>query len=124
AAPAAAPAAASGTGTVKVEDLLTAMNHLSDGATQYLGKMIVANTWKQSRPDHPWLAQFDIQKDGHFALPGADAAATPDQQQWVRDWVRAFLDRSSRTIRNFKEMVEEEGVLSPQEIALLVGDTA
>jgi len=120
AAPNAPPAPAAS--AVKVADLLAAMNRLSDGATQYLGKIIVANTWKQSRPDQPWLAQFEIQKDGHFALPGADAPVTPDQQQWVRDWVQAFLDRSSRTIRNFKDMVEEEGVLSAQEMALLLGD--
>ncbi|QQE64530.1 hypothetical protein GFS31_12110 [Leptolyngbya sp. BL0902] len=107
---------------VSVADLLAAMNHLSDGATQYLGKIIVANTWKQSRPDQPWLAQFEIQKDGHFALPNAAETITPEQQQWVRDWVNAFLDRGSRTIRNFKSMVGEGGTLSPQEVALLVGN--
>lgn len=118
--PAAIPTAAPT--TVSVADLLAAMNHLSDGATQYLGKIIVANTWKQSRPDQPWLAQFEVQKDGHFVLPNPTEPITPEQQQWVRDWVSAFLDRGSRTIRNFKGMVGEGGILSPQEVALLVGD--
>lgn len=107
---------------VRGSDLVAALNHLSDGATQYLGKIIVANAWKQSRPDQPWLTQFEINKDGHFSLPNAAEPITPEQQQWVRDWVQAFLDRGSRTIRSFKGIIGD-GVLSPQEVALLVGNT-
>lgn len=116
-----APAAA-GRAVVRGSDLIAALNHLSDGATQYLGKIIVANAWKQSRPDQPWLAQFEINKDGHFSLPNAAEPITPEQQQWVRDWVQAFIDRGSRTIRSFKGIIGD-GVLSPQEVALLVGNT-
>ncbi|MFH7245530.1 MAG: hypothetical protein ACHWZW_22065 [Spirulina sp.] len=110
---------AAGSRVVSGNDLIAALNHLSDGATQYLGKIIVANAWKQSRPDQPWLTQFEISKDGHFSLPNAAEPVTPEQQQWVRDWVKAFIDRGSRTIRSFKGIIGD-GVLSPQEVTLLV----
>ncbi len=118
--PSASPTA--GSNVVSGADLITALNHLSDGSTQYLGKIIVANAWKQSRPNQPWLAQFEINKDGHFSLPNAAESVTPEQQQWVRDWVKAFIDRGSRTIRSFKGIIGD-GLLSPQEVALLVGNT-
>ena len=120
------PAPAPAPATVSMADLVAAMNHLSEGATQYLGKIIVTNTWKQARPDHPWLEQFELQKDGHFALPSQTNPATPvtpEQHQWVRDWVRAFMVRGSRTFRNFQDLLAD-GLLSPHEVALLVGDKA
>lgn len=110
---------------VRMADLVAAMNHLSEGATQYLGKIIVANTWKQARPDHPWLEQFELQKDGLFVLPSPASETipvTPEQHQWVRDWVSAFMVRGSRTFRNFQGLMGD-GLLSPQEVALLVGDS-
>lgn len=117
---AAASAAAPSEAAVSLADLTAALNHLSEGATQYLGKIIVANTWKQSRPDQPWLAQFEIQKDGHFSLPAHGDPVTPEQHQWVREWVNAFIERGSRTIRNFRDVIGD-GLLSPQEIDLLLG---
>jgi hypothetical protein len=99
--------------------LLEALNHLSDGAVQYLGKMIVANTWKQARPSHPWLEQFVLDKDGHFTASfDGRTPLTPEQQQWVKDWVTAFLGRGGRTIRNFPTLVSQ--TLPPQEQALLL----
>lgn len=105
---------------VSLTDLTDALNHLSEGAIQYLGKIIVANTWKQSRPDQPWLAQFDIQKDGHFSPPANVNHISPEQHQWIREWVNAFIERGSRTIRNFRDVVGD-GLLSPQELDLLMG---
>jgi len=101
-------------------EMIEALNHVSEGATPYLGKIIVANTWKQSRPDHPWLAQFDIQKDGHFVMvPLLAEPLTAEQQQWIRDWVAAFIERGGRTIRNFRGLVSDQ--VSPQDKALLFG---
>lgn len=114
-----APAPPVGTGYAEV---LAALNHLSEGATQYFGKVIVANTWKQSRPNQPWLAQFEIQKDGHFVIhPLPSGTLTPEQEQWIQDWVSAFVERGSRTLRNFRTLVNE-GMLSPAEAKLLLGN--
>lgn len=102
-------------------EVLAALNHLSEGATQYFGKVIVANTWKQSRPNQPWLAQFEIQKDGHFVLnPLPPATLTREQEQWIQDWASAFVERGSRTLRNFRTLVSE-GMLTPAEVKILLG---
>ena len=102
------------------QEVIAALNHLSDSATQYLGKTIVINTWKQSRPAHAWLEQFEVQKDGHFAVAAqSQTPLTAEQCQWVKDWVAAFLGRGGRTIRNFQTLVIGQA-LTPQEQALLL----
>ncbi len=104
------------------QEVIAALNHLSDGAAQYLGKTIVINTWKRSRPAHPWLAQFEVQPDGHFtaatAVPEGHMPLTAEQYQWVKDWVTAFMGRGGRTIRNFQTLASSR--LTPQEQALLL----
>lgn len=104
-------------------EVLAALNHLNEGAAQYLGKVIVTNTWKQSRPDQPWLIQFEIQKEGHFAInPLPTDPLTPEQEQWIQDWVSAFLERGSRTFRNFRTLVSGS-VLTPSEAKILLGSS-
>ncbi|PSR18591.1 hypothetical protein C8255_06630 [filamentous cyanobacterium CCP3] len=101
------------------QEVVAALNHLSDGATQYLGKTIVINTWKQSRPAHPWLEQFEVQRDGRFAAAAqGQMPLTAEQRQWVKDWVAAFMGRGGRTIRNFQALTSSG--LTPQEQALLL----
>lgn len=101
------------------QEVIAALNRLSDGATQYLGKTIVINTWKQSRPAHPWLERFEVQRSGHFtaALDGS-VSLTAEQHQWIKDWVAAFMGRGGRTIRNFPTLVS--GSLTSREQALLL----
>ena len=100
--------------------IAAALNHLSDGAAQYLGKTLVVNTWKQSRPAHAWLEQFELQPDGHFTVKVDDQTPiTPEQHQWVKDWVAAFLGRGGRTIRNFQTLVGSQ-TLTPAESRLLL----
>lgn len=114
-----APAAAV-PGGPDCQAVVAALNHLSDGATQYLGKIIVVNTWKQSRPAQPWLDQLELQKDGHFiAQVGDQTSLTPEQHQWVKDWVAAFLGRGGKTIRNFQTLVRDQA-LTPEESWLLL----
>ncbi|MBE9137955.1 hypothetical protein IQ254_12255 [Nodosilinea sp. LEGE 07088] len=109
-----------GTLTPDYQSVVNALNHLSDGATQYLGKTIVVNTWKQSRPAHPWLEQFELQKDGHFTVEvDNQTLLTAEQHQWIKDWVSAFLGRGGRTIRNF-QMLAGSQTLTPEESKLLL----
>lgn len=105
---------------VGCQEVIGALNHLSDGAVQYLGKTIVFTTWKQSRPPHPWLEQFELQKDGHFTVKQErQMPLTAEQQQWVKDWVAAFLERGGRTFRNFQTLVSNQA-LTPAEQRLLL----
>ncbi|MGG6238038.1 hypothetical protein ACQ4N7_05305 [Nodosilinea sp. AN01ver1] len=102
-----------------LQEVIAALNHLSNGATQYLGKTIVINTWKQSRPAHPWLEQFEVQRDGYFAAAAqGQLPLTAEQHQWIKDWVAAFMGRGGRTIRNFQALASSR--LTSQEQALLL----
>lgn len=108
---------------VQCEDVVNALNHLSDFTTQYLGKVIVANAWKSARPAHSWLEAFEIDRSGHFklvaqaSLSGQDPL-TPEQHQWLKDWVHGFVAHCGKTIRNFATLVPEKA-LDPNQKALL-----
>jgi hypothetical protein len=101
-------------------DIVLAMNHLSDFAIPYMGKIIVANMWRSSRPRDPWLERFEIQKSGHFQIKGAAAEPlTQEQHQWIRDWVSGFISRGSRTIRDFSKLVANQGLPDSEKFLLL-----
>lgn len=109
---------------VRYEEILAALNHLSDFTTQYLGKVIVANTWKSSRPDYPWLMIFELDRSGHFKLatptplPNQEGL-TPEQHQWLKDWVQAFVERCSKIIRDFAKILTEKALDHHQQNLLL-----
>jgi hypothetical protein len=107
-------------GEITYQQVLGALNHLSDAAAQVLGKTIVTNGWKSSCPDSPWLKQFEIQKSAHFTYAGpTDAHLTADQQQQLQGWVDAFVNRCGRTFRNFQGMVIDANLTPEEKIILL-----
>lgn len=121
------PAAASGSVAQKVqrEEVLTALNHLSDFTTQYLGKVIVANTWKSARPSHAWLVEaFELDRSGHFKLTEQAAlteqdSLSPEQHQWLKEWVEAFVERCGKIIRDFATILTEKALDAQQQDLLL-----
>ncbi len=53
----------------KLDELLVALNKLSLFTTQYLGKVVVTNYWKSSRPASTWLSEFEIDRSGQITHP-------------------------------------------------------
>ena len=93
----------------KLDELLVALNKLSTFTTQYLGKVVVTNYWKSSRPDIPWLAEFEIDRSGQISHPKQKAiACTPEQHQQIQSWVTAYIKRCKQVIRNFDQMLEQD----------------
>jgi len=122
AAPTETPPAPS-TPSVCYGDVLEAVNHLSDIATKYLGKIMVANTWKSARPKHPWTERFEVQRNAHLALSAEHSALvsrplSSEEQGWLQDWVAAFVRRCSFTIRDFSKVLSTDG-LPPDQHSLL-----
>lgn len=114
------PPQPSPTGEITYQQVLGALNHLSDAASQVLGKTIVTNGWKSSCPDSPWLKQFEIQKSAHFTYAGpTDTHLTTEQQQQLQGWVDAFVNRCGRTFRNFQGMVIDNNLTPEEKIILL-----
>jgi len=105
---------------VSCQQVIGALNHLSDAASQVLGKTIVSNGWRSSCPDASWLKQFEIQKSAHFTFNGpSNTNLTPEQQLQLQSWVDAFVVRCGRTFRNFKSTVVESN-LTPEEKFILL----
>lgn len=94
----------------KLNELLAALNKLSNFTTQYLGKVVVANYLKSSRPaDVSWLLEFEVDRNGQVSHPKqATIVCTPEQLQQIQSWVTVYIKRCKQVIRNFDQMLEQD----------------
>jgi len=107
--------AKTGTQEYKLDELLSALNKLSHFTTQYLGKVVVTNYWKSSRPESTWLQEFEVDRNGQITHPKQSAiACTPEQLQQIQTWVSAYIKRCKQVIRNFDQMLEQDCLDSRQ----------
>ena len=109
---------------VDLKELLTTLNHLSQFTTQYLGTAVITNYWKSSRPDLDWLHNFQVDRSAQltFSSPlaqGTNQPITTEQQQWIQQWVVAFIKRCSQVIRDFPTIVEQRALNDRQKQILL-----
>jgi hypothetical protein len=106
-----------------LQDVLAAFDHLSRFTTQYLGIPVIVNYLKSTRPDQEWLQQFQIDRAAHISFSSIESDMTQplsdEQQQWIRDWMAAFIRRCSQAVRDFATIVEQKA-LNPQQKALLL----
>jgi hypothetical protein len=119
--PASAPPREPPAPSTTLKEVVAAMNHLSQYATQYLGPMVVANYWKASRPKVDWLVSFNVERSAQISTPDISAPLTAEQHQWLRDWVAAFIDRCAKVIRDFPKSVRN-AALNEQQKSLLLTD--
>ncbi|CAN1213372.1 hypothetical protein TUMEXPCC7403_24415 [Tumidithrix helvetica PCC 7403] len=105
----------------KLDELIGVMNKLSRFTTDYLGKMVVANYWRSSRPTIAWLAEFEVDRNAQLSHPRQKAiACNPEQHQQIQDWTKAFINRCCQVIRNFDVMLKQD-CLDAQQQNLLIG---
>lgn len=110
--------------SITVADMLLALNSLSQFTTQFLGTPVIVNYWKSTRPDAEWLKGFEVSRSARIELSGSMAqgpttALSPEQQQWIRDWVAAFIKRCSQVIRDFPTLIESKALQDDQKKLLL-----
>ncbi len=104
----------------KLDELLVALNKLSHFTTQYLGKVVVTNYWKSSRPTSTWLSEFEVDRSGQISHPKQAAiSCDPEQIQQIQSWVVAYIKRCKQVIRNFDQMLEQDCLDSRQRQILL-----
>jgi hypothetical protein len=111
---------------VTLKDLLASLNHFSKFTAQYLGTHVIINYWKSTRPNHDWLGSFQIDRSAQFTFTGAGAQEqqtrlTPQQKQWIQEWIAGFIKRCAQVIRDFPNIVEQKAFDQDQK-ALLLGD--
>ncbi|MBD2177745.1 hypothetical protein H6F42_12560 [Pseudanabaena sp. FACHB-1998] len=104
----------------KLDELLDALNKLSLFTTQYLGKVVVTNYWKSSRPESVWLSEFEVDRNGKISYPKQPAiACNPEELKQIQTWVTAYIKRCKQVIRNFDQMLEQDCLDSRQKQILL-----
>lgn len=108
---------------INIKEVLAALNHFSQFTTQYLGTTVVTNYWKTTRPDVPWLNNFQVDRSAQISFNGTGAnplqELDSEQHQWVRDWTAAFIKRCSRVIRDFPTIIEQRALDDRQKTLLL-----
>lgn len=96
--------------SVTLKEVLTALNQFSKLTTRYLGSTLIANYWKSSRPPVEWLSHFDVDRSGQFtataSMPSGSYTLSPEQHQWLREWVSSFIQRCSQVIRDFSRIIQ------------------
>lgn len=116
---------ATATATHPWHECLAALNVLTDSTAQYLGKIVVANTWRTARPNQEALHNLQIDRAGHFSLK-ADApikstdVINSEDYKMLHDWVHKFIQRCSLIIRDYPEMVLRQGLTEQQRAVLQI----
>lgn len=94
--------------TVSVDDVVAAMNSLSQVTSRYLGTQLVANHWRTNQSqDMVWLKKFCISVDGTISVKDLDAKLSPEQLAEIRLWTQRFHRRCTRIIRDYDVLVEQ-----------------
>jgi len=106
--------------TVKIEDLVIALNQLSKYSSNYLGATLTVNNWQSNRPDADWLNGFQVNRAAKFTFSG-NATEVEDfwQLRSLQDWVSAFIAQNSKVIRDFATTVEQSKLGAVKEGLLL-----
>lgn len=110
--------------TVTIEELLNALNHLSQFSSNYMGKKLTANYWQLSRPNFDWLDNFRINHSAKITFSGAlTEPVSALQYLRVKEWTTAFIKQCSQIIRDFPTIIEQKG-LDEREKRLLLTSPA
>jgi len=115
-------------GEITWDIMLTALNCLSDATAHYLGKIVVAKTWRNTRPDDDALEALNLNRDGHFVLADrvgpsqTDVPITDKTHAALKPWVDAFATRCARIIRDYRKMVLEQRLDKQQRAVLQIPD--
>lgn len=96
---------------VTIEELLKALNLLSQFSSNYMGTKLTANYWQLTRPNFDWLDNFQINRSAEIAFSGASTETVSAlQHQWVKEWTAAFIKQCSQIIQDLHTMIEQKGL--------------
>ncbi|MEM9119271.1 MAG: hypothetical protein AAGD09_15515 [Cyanobacteria bacterium P01_F01_bin.56] len=109
------------------EGYLAALNTLTDATAPYLGKIVVANTWRTTRPKDEQLDVIQLDRAGHFSLSpkaqtlAASSSVDETAAKVLHQWVSAFVKRCAIIIRDYEAMVIEQQLTAEQRAILQIG---
>ncbi|WP_448514815.1 hypothetical protein [Parathermosynechococcus lividus] len=102
------------TKALTLAEVLEQFNNVGDVAQKYLGKMIVANYWRGTRPYSSWFADFSINNEGHVLCQSyqstRDIYLTQEQLEHLEGWLVAFINQCQRILPQFTKQLQKSGV--------------
>ncbi|MEM9264458.1 MAG: hypothetical protein AAGA46_02940 [Cyanobacteria bacterium P01_F01_bin.13] len=90
--------------TARLEDVIAAMNSLSQETIRYLGTQLVANHWRMPQ-EVGWLRNFCVDADGTIGAKDLNPQLSPEQLADIRLWTQQFHQRCTRIIRDYDVLV-------------------
>ena len=105
------------------QQTIAALNTLTGATAQYLGKIVVANTWRSTRPDSEALENLQLNRDGQFSMATnakakANETISIEDKEAVHKWVKQFGRRCAITIRDYPERVVKQALDAQQQTIL------
>ncbi len=98
--------------TLKIDDLVTHLNQLSQCSSRYLGASMTSKYWAKSRIDTRYLTAFQVDGTAQIRYAGAtDETATLLHLKWVQLWINRFIGNSARIFQDLPNLATEKGLL-------------
>jgi oligosaccharide repeat unit polymerase len=105
----------------KLDELVAVLNKLSSITIQYLGKAVVTQYWRSARSDSSWLAEFEIDRDGHISYPNQkEIVCSSEQLQQIQSWILGYIERCKSIIHNLEQLIEKDCLDNHQQKLLLL----
>jgi uncharacterized protein YjbI with pentapeptide repeats len=97
---------------LKIDDLLTHLNQLSQCTSRYLGGSMTTKYWAKSRIETRYLTAFQVDGTAKITYTGStDEAATLLHLKWVQLWINRFIGNSARILPNLPDLATEKELL-------------
>ncbi|URR36515.1 hypothetical protein NBE99_05095 [Thermosynechococcus sp. HN-54] len=95
-------------------EVLEHFNKIGEIAQKYLGKMIVANYWRGTRPYSSWFADFSVTNEGRVVCQSyqstRDVYLSKEQLEHLQNWLTAFIRQCQRVLPQFTKQLQKAGI--------------
>lgn len=94
---------------VTLGEIVTNFETIASITSKYLGGVITAKNFEDSRPDVEWLQNFSMDKTGKISYNGSlSNQATTIQLKWFEKWTNAFVKKSAIIVQDLPNIIEEK----------------
>ncbi len=95
-------------------EVLEHFNKVSDIAQKYLGKTIVANYWRGTRPYSSWFTDFTVTNQARVVCQSyqstRDVFLSEEQLKHLQSWLEAFIRQCQRVLPQFTKQLQKAGI--------------
>ncbi len=98
--------------SINIENILNHLNALSKYSSHYLGNKIITKYWEQSRPDEPWLEQFQFDHTGRVSYADlSKKSINLIQLNLTQIWINRFIDNCAHVFQELPSIADRHNLL-------------